>query len=358
MKRLVILSFDYPPNNGGIARLCGEIINCCKERGFPYYVVTNCPGYEENNVIRITGHRGLVEIKILHHLKKHLKQGDVILTGTFHPDGILGVLSGVPTYYLAHGAEYLPGHGFFRKYIWPFYRRAVLSLPKGIVSNSSYTANLVRRCYSNAKVTPIPLAVDPYRFHPTVPKKDDEVLRICSVSRLEKFKAQDFLIKTIGNLPAQYRDKIRVEIAGKGPYKQDLESLVDKFHLQKNVEFLGYVSDEELCDFYSRNDIFALLTREERDDRNVEGFGLVFLEAQACGTACIGTRSGGIPDAVFEGEGGWLIEQDNEIQLRTILMDLVDNKELARVAGTEARQRVERECTWSKYFDKLIRVLA
>ena len=358
MKRLIVLTYDYPPNNGGIARLCGEIVNCCKDNDLAYLVVTSVQGdCDEENVTRIRGKRGLLEIRILHYLRHNLKPGDVILTGTYHPDGIIGLLSGYPTYYLAHGAEYLPGRSAFRKYIWAWYRRLLLSRPSGIIANSSYTAGLVKRCCNTARVDTIPLAVDHNRFHPTQPKIRDGILHICTVSRLEKFKAQDFLIKTVGDLPMNYRERISVEIAGKGSYKPMLESLVSEYNLRDTISFVGFVSDKDLCDFYSRNDLFVLLTREEPEKRNVEGFGLVFLEAQACATACIGTRSGGIPDAVKDGDGGWLIEQDNANELRALLMRLIDNIELTEAEGKKARQRIERDCTWSTYFQRLLEVI-
>ncbi len=358
MKRLVVLTYDYPPNNGGIARLCGEIVNCCRDNALPYLVVTNVQGScNEDNVVRIKGRRGSVEVKIMHYLRHNLKPGDVILSGTFHPDGFLGVLSGFPTYYLAHGAELLPGRSFFRKYAWSRYRRFSLSLPSGIIANSSYTAELVRRCCNNAQVNTIPLAVDHVRFHPTQPKRRDGILHICTVSRLERFKAQDFLIKTVGSLPRSYRERISVEIAGKGSYRPMLESLVLEYDLGNTIRFVGFVSDDELCDFYSRNDLFVLLTREEPEKRNVEGFGLVFLEAQACATACIGSRSGGIPDAVIDGDGGWLIEQDNETEFKALLIYLIDNIEMTEVEGNKARLRIERDCTWSKYFERLLNVI-
>lgn len=351
MERLIILTYDYRPNNGGIARLCNEIENCCKLYNQDYLVITNVPGEPSSNVVRITGKRGLVEWRILKYLKSHLKRGDVILTGTYHPDGIIGWLSGFPTYYLAHGAEFLKGKTLFRKYIWPIYRNLLLKLPKGIIANSHYTANLVKSCVPSAKVIALPLAVDEKAFHSTKQKYDDGKLHLCTIARLEKFKAQDFVINTIARLPKTYRDKIVFEIAGKGVYRKELERMVFELNLQEQVKFLGFIDDSDLCDFYSRNDLFILTTREDPD--NVEGFGLVFTEAQACGTACIGSRSGGISDAVDEGNGGWLIDSDNEEQLKTLLVECIDNMDEVRRQGIKARKRIELTCNWSVYFKGL-----
>ena len=81
-------------------------------------------------------------------------------------------------------------------------------------------------------------------------------------------------------------------------------------------------------------------------------------EAQACGTPVVGTRTGGIPDAVREGEGGWLIEQDDAEGLAGILSRLADSPDEFRSAGRAARARVEREFTWERYMTRFVAELA
>lgn len=361
MNRIVILTYDYPPNNGGIARLCFEIKKGLEKRSIPVLVVSlankGTDLENDKNVVRISGRRGIVEWKMLSYLCQYTSKEDIILTGTFHPDGLLGILSGRKTYMLAHGAELLSGKGFLRQVVWSKYRKWTLKKAKTIVANSHYTERLVKGCSPNSKTATIPLAVDTEYFCPTVSKQNDGLLHLCSISRLEKFKGQDFIIQTIASLPEEYKYKIRLRIGGKGSYKSELEKLVSQLNLSQIVTFDGFVADDRLCDFYSSSDVFVLSTREEPDNQNVEGFGLVFTEAQSCGTAVIGTRTGGIPDAVAEGNGGWLIHQDSERELSDLLKQLIDNPQLKKTECEKARNRMVGEMNWDRYIKQLCDIL-
>lgn len=358
MKRIVLLAYDYPPNNGGISRLCGDIISELKYRGIPYLVITPADDsdgvIDDQNIIRINEKRGKLEFEILKILKSKITKEDIILCDTWHPAGLLCKLANKKYYILAHGAELLPGVGFVRSKVWPAIRQMVLNGSEGVIANSHYTANLVKQNTTRPKVYALPLPVNSNLFYPTKTKNDDNVLRICSISRIEKFKAHDFLIKTISLLEPKYKERLRLTIGGKGPYLETLRKLTDELNLNTIVNFVGFVDAEEMNNFYSSHDLFILCTREEPQFRNVEGFGLVFVEAQACGTAVIGTRAGGIPDAVKENKGGWLIPQDNVDELLSILKSSIDAKEEVHRQGVLARQRVIKECNIGKYIDGLL----
>lgn len=357
MKRIVILSYDYPPNNGGIARLCGGIVNELKRRSIPYIVVTNVKDERDTNknIVRICGRRGIVEWKILKYLIWHTTSNDIVICDTWHPAGILSIIGSRNTYILAHGAELLPGIGFYRKYIRPIYRTWVLRHSNGIIANSHYTERLANSVATGLNTIAIPLPMDSTIFRPTQDKNQkDRILRLCSISRLEKFKGHDFILTAISTLPACYRHRVRLEIGGKGPYLEVLKKLSKELGLEEIVSFKGFIGEEGLCDFYSRNDLFILCTREEPKERNVEGFGLVFTEAQSCGTAVIGTRTGGIPDAVSHEHGGWLIKQDSLEELSSLLKNLIDNKKYVQAQGIIARRRVEEKYQWTDYINSIL----
>lgn len=355
--KIILVSFDYPPNNGGISRLCKEIVKELDYRGIPYHVITNVPDKTvDKNVTRITGKRGVVEYQILKYLRENSSKNDVVVCDTWHPAGTIAMLSGRRYFVLAHGAEFLPGFTFFRKKIVPIYRNLVLRNASGIIANSHYTEKLVNSLAKGLRTHAIPLAIDAETFIPSKEKNStDKILRICSISRLEKFKGHDFVLSVISSLPEYYKSRVRFEIGGKGPYKAMLEKQVQDSNLESIVTFLGFLPEDGMNDFYSRNDLFILCTREEKD--NVEGFGLVFVEAQACGTAVVGTNTGGIPDAIHNGYGGWLIAQDDQEQLSSLLMKFIDNKAEVQKEGEKARRRVIEECSQKQYVDLLLKII-
>lgn len=360
-QRIFIVTYDYPPSNGGIARLCFELKRNLEKQNRKVTIITRKnegrDADNDLNVIRLSDKRGVLEFKTLLYLRSHVTAHDIIITGNYHPEGMVALLSGRKTYILAHGAEYLEGNNFFRKQIWPIYRRIILNKAACVIANSHYTEKLVKLCAPKAKTCAVPLAVDIDKFHPTCSKWDDGRLHLCSISRLEKFKAQDFVIESIAALPTSYKHSIRLHIGGKGSYKEELEQMVISLGLNEIVSFEGFISDDQLCDFYSQAHVFILCTREEPANRNVEGFGLVFTEAQACATAVIGTRTGGIPDAVEENNGGWLIKQDSKEELLSLLVKLVDDRSLAIREGEKGRKRMEAEMTWARYTAQICNIV-
>jgi len=365
--KVLIFSYDFPPSDGGIARLCSEIASNLNTREYDLMVLTtdhqgaNNATYNLNGIqiVRKASKRIQCEWEMFGYLRSIRNKADyTILCGLWYPEGLLALLAGFKNVYLlTHGAELRPGKSLFRKHVWqPIVAGWVLKRAKRVVANSEYTAGLSRFVSPHAHVVALPLAVNSHYFTPDHSlRKEDGNLTLCTVSRICKFKGHDTIAGAINLLPAALKEKIRWKIAGNGPYKQTLMQLVDKLGLSSQTEFLGFVSDADLPKVYQSSDVFVLCTREEKDSEDVEGFGLVFLEAQSCGIPAIGKNAGGIPSAVKEGDGGWLIQDKDD--LSKLLSLLIEDKEICRIMGSKARQRVEKEATWTIYTDKLIQYL-
>lgn len=362
-RQLIIFSYDYPPSNGGIARLCQEIAARMNQYYDTVKVLTvNKQGishpynYDQVEIVKLPQKRGKREWSAWKYLKALPNKDKIdVLCGLWHPEACLCLMAGIKNIYvLAHGTELLAGASTFRKKVWlPYYAKWVLGSVKRVIANSFYTLELVKKIHPRANAVALPLAVNHHYFKPLLKNKIDSNLKLCTVSRVLQFKGHDFIARTIASLPDSFREKLHWNIAGTGEYFNDIKALVKQLKIEDIVTFEGFVSDEKLPQFYNENDVFVLCTRASEDSSQVEGFGLVFLEAQACGIPAIGTRTGGIPDAVKNEKGGWLIEQDNQQQLRDLIIRLLKEPSLASEMGIKARKRVETEATWQLYCERL-----
>lgn len=367
-RELIIFSFDFPPSDGGIARLCQEIAVGMK----PYYkkvqVLTrgkqgqNEPyNINEVEIVSLPNRRVLCDLSAIIYLSKiENKRNFDIICGTWHPEAALSLIAGFKNIFiLGHGTELIGGNSFFRKNLWlKYYGKVVLDKARLTITNSHYTKNLIYNISKEANCIDLPLGVNHEFFKPISNlKENNQVFKICTVSRIEKFKGHDFIAKVLVKIPVEYRNRIEWNIAGTGNYLNELTTTIDNLGIQDIVKFHGFVKDSNLPIFYNKNDLFILPTREDVGNINVEGFGLVFLEAQSCGIPVIGTKTGGISDAIKEKNGGWLIEQDNEKVLYDLLISFLNDKTQLEQEGAKARKRVEESCTWKIYCSKLFKMI-
>jgi phosphatidyl-myo-inositol dimannoside synthase len=323
-----------------------------------YALTQDCSGSAHNDglpEVRVTSKRPLREWRAFQCLQKQWRNTPVIC-GVWYPEGLIAYLAGMrPLVILAHGAELLPTVDRWRRPLWRALQRQVLESASLVIANSDYTRLLVSKVAPDARVEAIPLAVDPQRFTP----RDREAAKekygvsgkhvICTVSRIYPYKGHDVVLRAIASLGPDERERLVYLVVGKGPYEHGLRKLATELGVESHVRWLGFVPEADLPEVYSASDLFVLCTRDAPEERSVEGFGLAFLEAQSCGTPVVGTRTGGIPAAIQDGVGGWLIEQDDQETLAHIIRALALSPELFRMAGTQARQRVLRANTWVHY---------
>lgn len=182
-------------------------------------------------------------------------------------------------------------------------------------------------------------------------KQTVEKVVLC-VGALKSRKGIDTLLKAFAKV-IQEESTARLIIVGSGnkiPYIQMAEML----GISRNVSFLGSVSDEQLLDLYKRCDIFALLPRED-ENGHFEGFGLVYLEANACGKPVVGTYSGGVPDAVLDGVTGLLVPPDDPESASKAILKLIQDEELRQKMG-ESGIEWARKHDWSKVIEQYLQV--
>ena len=371
VRPLTVFSFDYPPNDGGISRLCAAIVEGLSRRGVAVSVLAQAAGDASERPapprvpeVRLGPGRPRREIQAWRLLRRE-RLDCPVLCGLWYPEGLITVAAGVKrAAILAHGSELLAPREVWRAGWWRTAQRRVLQGATLVVANSEFTRRLVLEVAPEAHVAAVPLAVDHRRFSPGDRHRArarfgvQGKLVVGTVARLNEYKGHDVVFKALAALEPSWRERLVYLVAGQGPAENALRCKANEAGVAHLVRWLGYVPEADLPELYRAMDLFVLCTRENRCGREVEGFGLVFLEAQACGVPVVGARTGGIPEAVREGEGGWLISQDDAGALVAILRALVKDPASFRQAGLAARHRIERDCTWEHYLDRFTSALA
>ena len=168
---------------------------------------------------------------------------------------------------------------------------------------------------------------------------------ILSVGNLVARKGQDMVIRALPQISKRISD-VTYLIVGDGPYRQSLESLAVTMGVEKRVIFAGKLGKEDLAAIYALCDVFAMPSRQEAEN-DVEGFGIVYLEANACGKAVIGGRSGGVPDAIVDGVTGILVDPHDVDDIAERISRLLLDRQLTACMGENGYKRVHEQFTWS-----------
>ena len=180
---------------------------------------------------------------------------------------------------------------------------------------------------------------------------------IVSVGRLVHRKGQDHLIEAMPEI-LQRVPNAHLLMVGTGPYLEHLAKLVAINKLDNHVSFIGRIQYAELPRFICAGDIFAMPSRSRLAGLEVEGLGIVYLEASSCGLPVIAGSSGGAPDAVIDGVTGFVVDGTDNQQIAKAAIELLNNPEKAKAMGMAGRQWIIdnwRWEIWSARFNELLR---
>jgi glycosyltransferase involved in cell wall biosynthesis len=209
-----------------------------------------------------------------------------------------------------------------------------MSLATSVATNSDYTRGLLPRAIRGKCIVIYPSVEKIPEMHEAT---HSERLNLLFVGRLVHRKGMDLLLMATKPLIASF-PQLEVTVVGDGPELGHLVELSRGLGISDKVHFLGPLRGEELDAAYRAATVLAMPSRENPDD--VEGFGTVFIEAAAFGKPVVGTRTGGIPEAVTDGETGLLVEPGDSASLERALVSLFGNEELRNGLGVRARDRV------------------
>ncbi|MDW3849251.1 glycosyltransferase family 4 protein [Micromonospora sp. BRA006-A] len=184
----------------------------------------------------------------------------------------------------------------------------------------------------------------------------DRPVVVC-VSRLVPRKGQDMLIRALPEIRRRVPDAALLVVGG-GPYRSTLEKLARQTGLERDVVFTGSVPSAELPAHYAAGDVYAMPCRTRNRGLDVEGLGIVYLEASATGLPVVAGDSGGAPDAVREGETGYVVGGRDVARLADRVATLLADRDLARQFGAAGRAWVEREWRWETQAQRMAALLA
>jgi phosphatidyl-myo-inositol dimannoside synthase len=210
-----------------------------------------------------------------------------------------------------------------------------------------------------ARMVQLPPGVDEKVFHPG--SGGDEVRAtlglterpvVVCVSRLVPRKGQDTLIRAMPRILAAEPDTVLL-IVGGGPYEKDLRALAARTGVAASVRFTGAVPWSGLPAHYGAGDVFAMPCRTRRGGLDVEGLGIVYLEASATGLPVVAGDSGGAPDAVLDGETGWVVGGTSAEDTADRVITLLADPELRRDMGERGRRWVEEKWRWDLLAERL-----
>ena len=359
---ILLITFDSPAQVGGLEARAREYSDHLTKMGHKVnlIVLSNLrrSDFPSINADRVVLLRSSYEYMlptlytILKVAKRSHSESMFLLTGATTPIGLLLSLATVGwmrRMIFAYGKDLMISkNSLIEKLRYHF---AVL-IADTVGVNSRATATLLPRA-ARSRITLLYPGVNP-DISPILQELRPSKNIVLFVGRLVERKGADDLIEAFTQLSSQM-ENIELKIIGDGPERENLIDLAATLGVSKQVSFLGEMKGESLYENYAECTVFCMPSRTLKDD--VEGFGIVFLEAGLFGKPSVGTWSGGIPEAVLDKETGLLVEEGNIAALRDALRTILLRKGLARKMGENGRHRVRKEFTWKIATERLLKGL-
>jgi phosphatidylinositol alpha-1,6-mannosyltransferase len=370
--KILLLTEVFPPRTGGSGRWFWEIYRRLPREQI-VIAADNAPDYEQFDrhhnlhLVRMPlgfASWGLASVRSFGQYYRAYRrlvslirtEGiDTIHAGKSLPEGLLAWLMrrrlGLPYTCYVHGEELNLAEGSRELRFWT---RRVLRGADRVIANSRNTQSLLLKKWqvSPTHVVVLHPGVNAEQFVPALP--DPQVRHrlgwgerpvVLTVGRLQKRKGQDMMIRALPTIRRAIPD-VLFAIVGKGEEHQILEELVAQLNLERHVKFHGNLDDGELLPCYQQCDLFALPNRDVNGD--IEGFGMVLLEAQACGKPVVAGTSGGTAETMRIPETGLVVPCDEPDKLAATVIELLSNKKQLLAMGESARAWALEKFDWSK----------
>lgn len=367
----LVITNDFPPRDGGIQTFVYELVS----RLDPATVTVLASSYsgdiefDKKQAFRIV--RAHTQVLLPTRSAKKLVRELIVETGAtrvlFGASAPLGLLAhdvralGVTRIVaLSHGHE--AG--------W-----AITPITRGLLRRIGRNVDVVTYLgeYTRSKIAPVfdkstqqamrqlAPAVNPDVFTPLNKSQATELVEqynlvnkklIVCVSRLMERKGQDQLIAAMPNI-VSHIPNAHLVIVGGGNFETKLRNLAGNSSARSHITFTGKVAYEQLPLWYAAADVFAMPCRTRNAGWDVEGLGIVYLEASASEVPVIAGDSGGAPDAVLEGETGYVVDGTNVGQIENAILRVLTDDDLAHRLGRRGREWVLEKWTWDRAVNRL-----
>ncbi len=366
----LMISSDFPPIPGGQSRFLFDMwsnlppdkiiiispkVEGCKEidANLPFKVIRLSLPLQNGFLVK-----SLKTLLLLLHAAKIILfesaasgakiKVDRIHCGQVLSGGFVGyichLLFGIPYFPYVHGADFLEfkSKSLTKKLLNPILKNASLT-----IANSSFTKRaLIDFGISEEKIKVINPPVDYKKFENI---KDADALKekyglkgkkvLLTTGRLVERKGHDYVIKALPEVIKEISD-IHYLIVGDGIYRNELEKLSEGLNVRDFITFAGFIPDDRLPDYYAMSDVFIMVSREIKEKGDVEGFGIVYLEANAVKKPVIAGMSGGIADAVEDGINGVLVNPTDTKEISNAIIKLMKDDKLRTNLGESGYKRV------------------
>ncbi|WP_445165700.1 glycosyltransferase family 4 protein [Mycolicibacterium sp. Dal123E01] len=371
MTRILLVTNDFPPRRGGIQSYLEQFVNRLADTGEHQLTVyapkwKGADEYDRAAGYRIVRHPGtlmLPEPGVDRRMRALIAEHG-IETVWFGAAAPLALLANRAR---GAGARRVVASTHGHEVGWsmlPVARSALRRIGEDtdvVTFISHYTRGRIASAFgANAVLEHLPPGVDTERFRPDPAARAELRKRyglggrptVVCLSRLVPRKGQDMLIKALPDIRRRVADAALV-IVGSGPYADDLHKLAERVGVRDDVVFTGAVPSAELAGHYAMADVFAMPCRTRGSGLDVEGLGIVFLEASAAGVPVVAGDSGGAPEAVISGKTGLVVDGRSGEQIVDAVADVLADPARAARMGETGRQWIETDWNWEAHTARL-----
>ena len=364
----LLLTPDFPPWDGGVAVWAEKLAQFLTRQGRSVVVAAPQQLAEDAQfdarqpypVVRLRNFKA----RYLKYLSAHFTVRRLVKTHrpahilalTWHPfaNAALRWAPAAPLTLIAHGNDFMELR--WQRPIWRRRMSRAFAGARRVIAVSRETERALARLLPGlaAKTTVLYPGVDPEEFPCLGQPPEPPVL--LTLGRVVQRKGQDRVIQALPAILSDFPDA-EYWVAGRGSDVPRLQALTRDLRLEHKVRFLGFVPAEERIRLYERCSVYLMPSRTIGERGDFEGFGITYLEANACGRPVIGGRSGGVMDAVLDGETGFLVDPESPEEIATRTLQLLRSPELAARLGAQGRARVERKFNWAVTARRLLELM-